>query len=74
MTNLLLIQIVRKIGNHNLGLGGDAILRGATLLLSTGTTGLGFLGSFVLGSSFGQRNGLPRNVGGHSSLGLAILL
>jgi hypothetical protein len=53
VTNLLLVKIIRKVGNHNLSLGRDAIFGGAALLLSTGTTGLGFFGGLVLGSSFG---------------------
>jgi hypothetical protein len=53
MTNLLLVKIVRKVGNHDLGLRGDAIFGRAALLLSTGTTGLGFFGGLILGSSFG---------------------
>lgn len=53
MTNLLLVKIVRKIGNHDLGLRRDAIFGRAALLLSTGTTGLCVFGSLVLGSGFG---------------------
>lgn len=46
-TNLLLGQVIGKVGNHDLGLGRNAVSRGATLPALTSSTGLG-LGMLAL--------------------------
>jgi len=38
MTYPVLLQVVRQVGNHDLGLGGNAILGGTTLLALAGLT------------------------------------
>lgn len=45
-TYSVLLEIVRQVGDHNLGLRGDTILRGTTLLALAGSGGL--LGGGVL--------------------------
>lgn len=61
VTHLVLGQVVRKVGDHNLGLGRNAVLRGTTLLLGAGRTRLALLlgsliaSSLVVVGSFGQR-------------------
>lgn len=48
-TYLILLQVVRQVGNHDLGLGGNAILGGTTLLALARLAGLTrFTGSGVL--------------------------
>jgi hypothetical protein len=43
MTYAVLLQVVRQVGNHDLGLGGNAILGGTTLLALAGLTRSGIL-------------------------------
>lgn len=74
---LVLGQVVRKVGNHDLGLGGNAILGRTALLLGTRSTGLASLASLagsgvVLVGDLGQRSGLAGNVDGLSG-GLTVL-
>lgn len=59
---LLLSQVIRQVGNHDLGLGGNTISRGATLTASTLVCGL-VLQRLVLVS-----DGLVGNVGQRLSL------
>lgn len=49
---LILAEVVRQVGNHDLGLGGNAILRGTTVLGSTRTLGALGVGVFVDGQRF----------------------
>jgi hypothetical protein len=84
---LLLTKVVRKVGNHDLGLAGDAVLGGATLLAGAVGVGLASLAGVdsdallasVSGKSLvgglSERSDLARNVGGSAvggSLGLAV--
>jgi hypothetical protein len=46
VTYAVLLEVVRQVGDHNLGLGGDTILRGSALLALAGSSGL--LGGRVL--------------------------
>lgn len=59
MTHFILGQVVGQVGNHDLGLGRNTILRGATLLLGARSTGLALgslrTGSLVLVGGFSQR-------------------
>lgn len=81
---LFLGQIVWEVGDHDLILGGNAILRRSTLLLLTGSTCLGLLGSFgsfstLFGvddftSGVGKREGLSWFVGGSLSISLLSLM
>lgn len=73
---LLLAKIVRQVGNHDLRLARDAILRRATLLALTGSLGLAGLrrvdsdavsasrSGEGLVSGVGERDDLARNIGG----------
>jgi hypothetical protein len=85
--HLLLTKVVRKIGNHDLGLARDAILGRATLLAGTvgvGLASLAWVGSDAIlacgaGKSLvgglSKREDLTRDVGGSAisvSLGLAV--
>lgn len=68
-TYLLLAQIIRQVSHHNLGLGGNAVLGGSTLLLGTGTglaAGLASLGGsgIILVGELRQRGSLARGSGG----------
>jgi len=71
-TYLLLTEVVRKVGNHDLGLAGDAVLRRATLLAGTVGVGLAVNSEAVLASGGGQslvgglskRSSLAGDVGG----------
>jgi hypothetical protein len=84
---LLLTKVVRKVGNHDLGLAGDTVLRGATLLAGTVGVGLASLagvdsdallasvGGKSLVGGLGERSDLAGNVGGSAvggSLGLGL--
>jgi hypothetical protein len=84
---LLLTKVVRKVGNHDLGLAGNAVLRGATLLAGAVGVGLASLAGVdsdtllasVSGKSLvgglGERSDLAGNVGGSAvggSLSLAV--
>lgn len=66
MTNLLLGQVIREVSNHDLGLGGDTIGRGASLPALTGTalalTGLAVLVTSVLVGNVLQGLKLGRGV------------
>lgn len=46
-TYLVLLQVVRQVGNHDLSLGGNAVLRRTTLLALARLTGSGILVSLV---------------------------
>ena len=50
-TYAVLLEIVRQVGDHNLGLGGDTILRGSALLALTGSSGL-LSGRVLVGKRF----------------------
>ena len=43
MTYPVLLQVVGQVGNHDLGLGGNTVLGGTTLLALAGLTGSGVL-------------------------------
>jgi hypothetical protein len=60
MTYPVLLQVVRQVGNHDLGLGGNAILGGTTLLALARLTGLA--GSGVLLGLVGTLLGCKRFV------------
>jgi len=52
-SNLFFAEVVRKVGNHDLGLGRNAILRRTALLLRTRSPVLGvFVGVAFTGGSF----------------------
>jgi len=81
------VKVVRKVGNHDLGLGGNTVLGGTALLARTEGVRLAGLawvdgqGVLVTGSSaeslvggLGQRKDLTRNVGGTVGLGFGRLL
>lgn len=81
--HLLLAKVVRKVGNHDLGLAGDAVLRRATLLAGAVGVGLAIDGNALLAGGggkslvggLGKRSDLAGNVGGSAvggSLGLAV--
>lgn len=54
-TNLLLGQVVREVSDHDLGLGGDAVNRGATLATLAGTSlSLAALGLLVSAGLIGD--------------------
>ena len=73
VTYLVLGQIIRQVGHHDLGLGRDTILRRTTLLLLDTATRLALLGgSSVVGLVIGQRINLSRDIGG--GLGFLSLL
>ena len=57
MTYLILAVVVREVGNHNLGLGWDAILRWASLAGLTRSTRLLLLGAFGGGGGGGSGTG-----------------
>lgn len=64
VTYPILLEIVGQIGDHNLGLGGDTILRGTALLALTGGSGL--LGGRVLvGKRFVRGLGEGSNLAGY---------
>lgn len=48
LTDLVLLQVIRQVGNHDLGLRGNAILRGAALLALARLTGLTRGGGLLL--------------------------
>ena len=63
MTDLLLAQIVGKVGNHDLVLGGDTVLRRTTLARLARGLWLGGLGFLLAILSFGGRQRFVRSVG-----------
>ena len=81
---LLLAKVVRKVGNHDLGLAGNAILRGTALLAGAVGVGLASLvdietllaggGGNSLVGGLGERKNLARNVGGSSAVGGSVSL
>ena len=80
-TYLLLAEVVREVGNHNLGLAGDAVLGRTTLLAGTVGVGLAVDSEAVLASGGGQglvgglseRSSLARDVGGGAVGGILAL-
>ena len=84
MSYLFLGQVVREVSDHNLILGGNAVLGRSTLLLLTGSTCLGLLGSFGsfstlfgvngLASGVGEREGRSWFIGGSLSISLLALM
>jgi hypothetical protein len=60
VTHPVLLQVVRQVGNHDLGLGGNAILGGTALLALAGLTRLA--GSSVLLGLVGSLLGCKRFV------------
>jgi hypothetical protein len=66
-THLLLAQIVRQVGNHNLGLGRNTILGRSALLLGTDTglaggfTSLGGRNDIILVGNLRERSSLARS-------------
>jgi hypothetical protein len=81
---LLLAKVVRKVGNHDLGLAGNAVLRGTALLAGAVGVGLASLvdidalltggGSDSLVGGLGERKDLAGNVGGGSAIGGSVSL
>jgi hypothetical protein len=82
LDELLLAQVVRQVGDHDLGLGGDAVLRRATLLARAGSVGLAALlavdadgalrarlGAQSLVSGLGERSDLAGDVSGATAGG-----
>ena len=64
LTYPVLLEVVRQVGDHNLGLGGNTILRGAALLALAGGSGL--LGGRVLvGKRFVRCLGEGSNLAGY---------
>lgn len=64
-TYLVLGQIIGQVGDHDLGLGGNSILGGSTLLLSTNARLAGLLLGrigFTLVGDVGQRGGLALSI------------
>ena len=48
----VLLQVVRQVRNHDLGLGGNAILGRTALLALTGSLGSGLVGTLLCGKRF----------------------
>jgi hypothetical protein len=75
-SHLLLAQLVRKVGNHNLGGAGNSVLGGTTLLLlglalESSSVGISLSSVGRLGLDVGrlnERKSLTRNVGRGSLL------
>jgi hypothetical protein len=80
-TYLLLAEVVRKVGDHDLGLAGDAVLGRTTLLAGAVGVGLAVDSDAVLASGGGQslvgglgkRSNLARDVGGGAVGGILAL-
>lgn len=72
---LLLAELIRQVGNHDLGGAGNTILRGTSLLLLNQRLVVGLVGSIGNGlrsnldvGRLNQRKNLARNVGGKDGL------
>ena len=65
-TYAVFLEVVRKVGNHDLGLGRNAILGGTALLALAGSSGLlvGLVSCERLVGGFGKSYNLARDVGG----------
>ena len=65
-TYAVFLEVVRKVGNHDLGLGGDAVLGGTALLALTGSGGLlvGLVSGECLVGGLGKSYNLARDIGG----------
>jgi hypothetical protein len=80
-TYLLLAEVVGKVGDHDLGLAGDAVLGRTTLLAGAVGVGLAVDSDAVLASGggqglvggLGQRSSLARDVGGGAVGGILAL-